>query len=191
MDEVDVQELANSLIKEYGEPGDDELVINTSTLDLEGLVKYINEDTASTPPGITPVIDLEEEEKKDVGEKEKNPSPSPRKKARKSVQPPSGAYIVKEQKKHHHPPQQKKMTAQIRRDKLHPPPPPPKSYYTYKRKDVIDSRVNRPENPKMEEIPTEFWSRREDLGIYLSCCRDYNTRGYRLENIILHIMKVW
>ena len=62
MDDVDVQELANSLIKEYGEPGDDELVINTSTLDLEGLVKYISEDTASTPPGITPVIDLEEEE---------------------------------------------------------------------------------------------------------------------------------
>ena len=183
MDDADVAELANSLMKEYGEKVDDEIVINTSTVDLEGIMKYIIEDTASTPPGIIPpVIDLEEE-KKDV-EKEKNPSPPPppRKKARKTVEPPSGAYIMKEHKKHH--------PAQMRRDKL---PPPPKSYYTsaYKRKDVIDSRVNRPENPKMEEIPPQFWSRREDLGIYLSCCRDYNTRGYRLETVILHIMKVW
>ena len=35
----------------------------------------------------------------------------------------------------------------------------------------------------------KYWSRREDIAIFLSCCRDYNTRGHRLENVCLHIVK--
>ena len=49
-------------------------------------------------------------------------------------------------------------------------------------------------NPKpnlieMESVPKEFQSSPVDNIIYLTCCRDYNQKAYRLEDVILHIVK--
>ena len=42
---------------------------------------------------------------------------------------------------------------------------------------------------EMESVPKKFQSTRVDSVIYLSCCPEFNQKGYRLEDVALHIVK--
>lgn len=87
-------------------------------------------------------------------------------------------------------PQQKKMKL----DSDMEPIPVDKKRRETKTKTKKDKKLKPIPNEKpnlieMESVPKQFQSTRVDNVVYTSCCPAFNQRGYRLEDVALHIVK--